>query len=77
MAENKIQATTQGVARFIEGLTDPQQQADSRQLLKLMQVVIKAKPNMWGPSIIGFGSVHFRYASGREGNISLIGFFTA
>jgi hypothetical protein len=62
------------VAQFIESLTDPQQSADSLQLIKLMQAITRAKPKLWAPSIIGFGSVHYRYASGWEDDICLFGF---
>jgi len=74
MAENKTKPTKTSVASFIAGLTDEARRADARMLVKLMQSAAGEKPQMWGPSIIGFGSVHYRYASGREGDMPLIGF---
>lgn len=74
MAENKTKPTKVSVASFIAALTDEARRADAKALVKLMQSVAGKKPQMWGPAIIGFGSVHYRYASGREGDMPLIGF---
>lgn len=74
MAENKTKPTKISVAAFILALTDPTRRADAKALVKLMQGVAGEKPKMWGPSIIGFGSYHYRYDSGREGDMPLIGF---
>jgi len=74
MTANKTRATTKSVARFINSIEDPRQRKDSLQLVKLMRGVTKAKPKMWGPTMIGFGEFHYRYASGREGDIFMIGF---
>jgi len=74
MAENKTKPTKLSVAAFIEALTDPARRADAQALVKLMQSAVGEKPKMWGPSIIGFGSYHYRYESGREGDMPLIGF---
>jgi hypothetical protein len=74
MAENKTKATKANVASFIAALADETRRADAKALVKLMQSAVGEKPQMWGPSIIGFGSVHYRYASGREGDMPLIGF---
>ena len=74
MADNKTQATRQSVTVFIEALTDPARRADAKALVKLMQKAAGEKPKMWGPSIIGFGSYHYQYDSGREGDMPLIGF---
>ena len=74
MAENKTKPTTQNVAEFIDALTDPARRADAKALIKLMQSATGEKPKMWGPSIVGFGSYHYRYDSGREGDMPLIGF---
>jgi hypothetical protein len=62
------------VAAFIDAITDPTRRADAKALVKLMQDAAGEKPKMWGPSIIGFGSYHYRYESGREGDMPLIGF---
>jgi hypothetical protein len=74
MAENKTKPTRQNVAAFIDALTDPTRRAEAKALIKLMQSATGEKPEMWGPSIIGFGSYHYRYDSGREGDMPLIGF---
>lgn len=74
MAENKTKPTKLSVAAFINGLTDETRRADARTLVKLMQRATCEKPKMWGPSIIGFGSVHYRYETGREGDMPLLCF---
>jgi Domain of unknown function (DU1801) len=74
MAENKTKPTKLGVAAFIGALTDPARRADAKTLLRLMQSAAGEKPKMWGPSIIGFGSYHYRYDSGREGDMPIIAF---
>ena len=73
MAENKTRATAESVDEFINWLP-PDRQPDVRALVKLMQSVSRQKPAMWGPSIIGFGSYHYRYDSGREGDMPLVCF---
>ena len=74
MAENKTKPTKLNVTAFIDALTDPARRADAKALLKLMQSAAGEKPKMWGPSIIGFGSYHYKYESGREGDMPLIAF---
>ena len=74
MADNKTKPTKLSVAAFIDALTDRTRRADAKALVKLMQSAAGEKPKMWGPSIIGFGSYHYTYDSGREGDMPLIGF---
>ncbi len=74
MADNKTKPTKLSVAAFIGAITDPTQRADAKALVKLMQSATGEKPKMWGPSIIGCGSYHYTYDSGREGDMPLIGF---
>ena len=74
MAENKTKPTRLSVAAFIDALTDPARRADAKALLKLMQSAASEKPKMWGSSIIGFGSYHYKYESGREGDMPVIAF---
>lgn len=74
MAENKTQPTTISVQAFLDACTDPQQRADAKALARLMQQVTGNKPAMWGPSIVGFGTYHYVYESGREGDVPLVGF---
>jgi hypothetical protein len=74
MAENKTKATAASVDDFLDGLPDPQRRADGRTLRALMERVSGEAAAMWGPSIIGFGSHHYKYESGREGDMCRIGF---
>ena len=74
MAENKTKPTKASVTGFIGAVTDEKKRADARALVKLMQAATGEKPKMWGPSIIGFGSYHYKYESGREGDMPLVGF---
>jgi len=74
MADNKTKPTKLSVAAFIDGLTDETKRADAKALVTIMQRATGEKPKMWGPSIIGFGSYHYRYESGREGDMPLAGF---
>src|SRR5579863_7894266 len=74
MADNKTKPTKLSVAAFIDAIPDSTRRADAKALVKLMQNAAGEKPKMWGPSIIGFGSYHYRYDSGREGDMPLIGF---
>lgn len=73
MAENKTQPTTQSVDDFLAGLTE-RRRTEASTLIGLMGRITGEEPVMWGPSIIGFGSVHYRYDSGREGDIPVLGF---
>ena len=73
MAENQTKATEASVDTFIASLPEPRR-ADAKTLVKLMQSVSRQKPKMWGPSIVGFGSYHYRYESGREGDMPLLCF---
>jgi hypothetical protein len=74
MADNKTKPTELSVAAFIDALKDETKRADAKALVKLMQSATGERPKMWGPSIIGFGSYHYRYESGREGDMPLAGF---
>ena len=73
MADNKTKPTESSVAAFVDAITDQTRRADARALVKLMQAATGEKPKMWGPSIIGFGSYHYKYDSGREGDMPLVG----
>jgi hypothetical protein len=74
MADNKTKPTSLSVTTFIDAITDPTKRADAKTLVKVMQSAAGEKPQMWGPSIVGFGSYHYRYESGREGDMPLIAF---
>jgi len=74
MAENKTKVTKSSVVAFVDALTDQTRRADAKALVKLMRSATGETPKMWGSSIIGFGNCHYRYESGREGDMPLIGF---
>lgn len=74
MPEDKTVPTGQSVEQFLNAIADEQQRDDSFTLLRLMREVTGLEPQMWGSSIVGFGSYHYRYASGREGDTMLVGF---
>jgi hypothetical protein len=74
MAENQTIATRASVSNFLAKVQDKQARADCQTLVKMMQEVTGQKAAMWGPSIVGFGSYHYKYASGREGDMPLTGF---
>ncbi len=74
MATLKTTETDASVSEFLHTVEDPKRRADCEVILALMQSVTKAAPKMWGPSIVGFGTYHYTYASGREGDWFLMGF---
>lgn len=75
MAKTKTAETSKNVNEFILEFTDSEQKRkDSRELIGLMEKVSGFKAKMWGPSIIGFGTYHYKYASGHEGDAPLLGF---
>lgn len=74
MAENVTQPTSADPEAFIAALENPTRQADAKLLVEMMTTVSGQPPVMWGSSIIGFGSFHYKYASGREGDTPMIAF---
>ncbi len=74
MAELKTKPNDLSVEEFLNGVADEQKRQDSFAVLDLMKQVTKTEPKMWGNSIVGFGSYHYRYASGREADWFLVGF---
>jgi hypothetical protein len=74
MAELKTQKGDGDVGAFIAGIEDERKREDSKTLVALMEKVTGEKPAMWGPSIIGFGDLHYKYESGREGDWFKVGF---
>ena len=73
--ENKTKVTEIQVSDFINSFVDDKQKReDSLQLIELMKKWSGCDPKMWGPTIVGFGSYHYKYASGHEGNSMIIGF---
>ena len=69
-----MRRTDAPVAEFLARLPDEQRREDARRLCALMQEITGEPPVVWGTSIIGFGSYHHRYASGREGDSALAAF---
>ena len=74
MADNKTQKTGASVDGFLAAVEHPRRREDGRALLRMMREVTGLEPEMWGPSIVGFGDYHYRYESGREGDFFLVGF---
>lgn len=75
MAKNKTTYTAVNVVDFINAYVDNEQKkVDSFRLIELMSEWSGFEPKMWGPTIIGFGNYHYKYASGHEGDAPLIGF---
>ena len=74
MAENKTKQTNASVDMFINSLKDETEREDCYTIIKIMKSITKEEPKMWGPSIIGFGTYHYKYASGREGDMCIAGF---
>jgi hypothetical protein len=73
--KNKTAETRASVTGFISSFVDQERKKqDTCRLIELMRKWSGCEPKMWGPSIIGFGKYHYTYASGREGNMPLIGF---
>lgn len=72
--ELKTQVNEASVEGFLNAVTDEQKRKDCFEILRLMVQVTKEEPKMWGPSIVGFGSYHYKGASGREGDWMLTGF---
>jgi hypothetical protein len=74
MAENKTRATDASVAGYLARIEDDTRRADCEKLAELMAKATRQPPRMWGASIVGFGSYHYKYESGREGDSCLVGF---
>jgi hypothetical protein len=74
MAENKTKATGASVADYLAAIDDETRRKDCEALADLMAKATKQPPRMWGARIVGFGSYHYRYASGREGDTCIVGF---
>ena len=74
MSENKTRPTDVKVEDFLNAVEHPTRKQDGFELLKIMKKITKEKPVMWGPSIVGFGSYHYKYATGREGDMPRTGF---
>jgi len=71
---NKTRKTALSVSEFLDAVEDPQKRADSYAVLEIMREITGEEPVMWGTSMVGFGSYHYKYESGREGDAFLTGF---
>ena len=74
MPENKTKATDSSVAAYIAAIEDEERRSDCAKLVKLMAAVTRKPAVMWGTSIVGFGKYHYKYDSGREGDMCITGF---
>ncbi|MDR6549971.1 DUF1801 domain-containing protein [Paenibacillus qinlingensis] len=72
--EAKMKITDNSVIEFIENVESPKKREDAYRLLDIFVEATGLEAKMWGPSIIGFGSYHYKYASGHEGDAPLVGF---
>jgi hypothetical protein len=71
---NKTQPTDADVTAFVAAVEHPVRRRDAERLVDLMTRVTGEQPRMWGPTLIGFGTYHYKYASGREGDAGAAGF---
>ena len=74
MAETKTKPTVVSVDVFLDSVEHPVRRADGKALRAMMERVTREPAVMWGPSIVGFGSYHYRYVSGHEGDVCRVGF---
>jgi hypothetical protein len=74
MAQPKTQPTGASVQEFLAAVPDPQKRADGNTLMAIIKDVTGEEAAMWGPSIVGFGSYHYRYSSGHSGVSMAAGF---
>jgi hypothetical protein len=74
VSDLKTRPTKESVQAFLKSIEDPDRRRDCRTVMKIMKEATGARPKMWGPSIVGYGSYHYKYASGREGDWFLTGF---
>jgi hypothetical protein len=74
MAELKTKKNEKSVEAFLNSVEDEEKRKDSFTIMNLMKEVTGAEPTMWGDAIVGFGSYHYKYASGREGDSMVTGF---
>jgi hypothetical protein len=74
MAELKNKQTKASVEKFINSVSDKKRREECNTILKLMKHITKSEPKMWGGSMVGFGSYHYKYESGREGDWFITGF---
>lgn len=74
MVENKTKPTAITVSSFLNKIKEPQLRKDCGTIIEIMESISKLKPVMWGSAIVGFGTRHYVYESGREGDTMIVGF---
>lgn len=74
MADNRTKPTAASVETYLAAIGDAQRRKDCDVIAKLMSKATQAQPTMWGPAIVGFGSYHYKYDSGHEGDSCITGF---
>ena len=74
MADNKTRPTKASVTEFVNAIGDHEMRADAKKVAAMMRRATGTRAKMWGPSIVGYGSYHYRYESGREGDFMITGF---
>jgi hypothetical protein len=74
VVEAKTRPTKESVTKFLNQIPDAGRRDDCFTVAKIMEQITGSKPQMWGPSIVGFGSYHYKYASGHEGDWPVIAF---
>jgi len=74
MAEIKTKKNAASVSEFLEAVSNETRRADAKAVLKLMQKATGKKPKMWGSAIVGFDEYHYKYDSGHEGDMCMVGF---
>ena len=74
MAENKTKKTGASVTEFLRSIDNPGMRADARKVASMMRRVTGKRAKMWGTSIVGYGTYHYKYASGREGDFLVTGY---
>ena len=73
-AELKTRPTKTSVAAFLQSIADEERRKDAKKMQAMMKKITGARPRLWGTSIVGFGTYHYQYASGREGDWMMTGF---
>ena len=74
MSDLKTKPNDASVDAYLDSVENPRRREDARRVLALMQEITGEPAKMWGSSIVGFGSYHYTYASGREGDWPIVGF---
>lgn len=74
MVQNKIQPTSQSVTDFIAAVEHPTRRADAETLDAMFRSITEWEPRLWGPTLIGYGQYHYKYESGRTGDMLATGF---